>query len=247
MVDLSWDTEYGFFVFAISATLLGYYSYYYISHSEAVRSYFSKKFLGDSFWISWVLFQKFAGFFFMAFFPAIIYLVFFQGQLSDFGLTLYHVRNYWVWLVSIPLLLIVINMFLSRSTGLMQQYPQMRINRWSMETFGLSAIGWSAYLVAYEYLFRGLLLFSSYEAFGLWPAVAINVSIYSAVHMPKGIGETLGAIPYGILSCLLTLITGTILIPVVAHISLAVSMEFFAIRHNPEMKLIKINRKDRAK
>jgi membrane protease YdiL (CAAX protease family) len=243
MTIVSWDIEHGFFIFAITATILGYYGYYYFGHSAVLKKYFTERFSGDAFWINWILFQKFTGFLFMAILPALFYAILFHGHPTEFGISIRHILINWKWLLIIPVFLVLINSLLARSSGLMQQYPQMRISNWTSGRFMLSAIGWTAYLLAYEYLFRGLLLFSSYEAFGTWPAIAINVAIYSAVHIPKGMGETLGAIPFGILACVLTLSTGTILIPVIAHISLAVSMEYFTIKYNPDMYLINIKSK----
>jgi membrane protease YdiL (CAAX protease family) len=243
MVNFFEEVKYGFFLFAITTTLVGYYAYYYLSHSALMKRFFSRLFSGDNFWLRWVLFQKATGFIFMAFFPALLYLLFFDGSLTDFGLSLHHLQDNWKWLAFFLIFFILLNSFLARKAGLMEQYPQMRINSWTRSRFILSAFGWILYLLAYEYLFRGLLLFSAYEAFGVWPAIAINVAIYSAVHFPKGMGETLGAIPFGILSCILALSTGTILIPFAAHASLAVSMEYFAIKYNPEMNLMMIKSK----
>ncbi len=243
MADFFGTVEHGFFIFAITTTLVGYYAYFFLSHSALMKGFFSRHFSGDSFWLRWVLFQKATGFIFMAFFPALLYLFFFAGKLTDFGISLHHLQVNWKWFVFFLIFFILLNSFLARKTGLMEQYPQMRINIWSKRHFLLSIFGWIIYLLAYEYLFRGLLLFSAYEAFGVWPAIAINVALYSAVHFPKGMGETLGAIPFGVLSCILTLSTGTILIPFIAHVCLAVSMEFFTIKYNPEMKLILLKNK----
>jgi membrane protease YdiL (CAAX protease family) len=245
MTDLNWEVEHGFFIFAITANILGYFGYYYFGHSTVMKKYFAQRFYGDAFWINWILFKKFSGFLFMAILPALFYAILFHGHPTDFGITIQHIMVNWKWLLIIPVVLVLINSLLARGSALMQQYPQMRISNWTGGRFLLSAIGWSAYLLAYEYLFRGLLLFSSYEAFGVWPAIAINVAIYSAVHIPKGMGETLGAIPFGILACVVTFSTGTILIAVIAHISLAVSMEYFTIKYNPDMYLITFKNKNK--
>ncbi|MBE0638469.1 MAG: CPBP family intramembrane metalloprotease [Bacteroidales bacterium] len=229
------------FVFAITATIVGYYGYYYLSQSESIKDWFVGRFLGKKFWLRWILFQKICGFIFMGLIPGIIYIFIFNGRISDFGMNLNLLISNWYWLIGIPMLMVVINRFLAQGKSLQQQYPQMRLKRWSKEMFALSAFGWIIYLLAYEYLFRGLLLFLSYEAFGFWPAIAINVAIYSALHMTKGAGETLGAIPFGILTCIITLSTGTMLIPVFAHIGLAVSMDYFALKYNPEMELNSIS------
>jgi len=247
MINFNLESEQSFFLFAITSTLFGYYGYYFLSHSAVVKKYFSNLFTGDVFQINWVLFQKVTGFLFMALVPAIFYNLLFNGYPTDFGITIHHLFASWKWWVGISAFIILLSSMLARSPQLKQQYPQMRINHWSAQRFGLSSFGWIIYLLAYELLFRGLLLFASYEAFGIWPAVAINVTIYSAVHLPKGMGETLGAIPFGILACVLTLSTGTILIPVAAHISLALSMEYFTIKYNPEMSFVKIKNPSKVK
>jgi len=240
MVQFHPYSEQSFFLFAITSTLFGYYAYYFLSHSAVVKNYFSSRFSGDVFQINWVFFQKVTGFLFMALVPAIIYNLMFNGYPTDFGITVQHLFTNWKWLLVISAFILLLSSMLARSPQLKQQYPQIRIKHWTAQRFALSSFGWIVYLIAYEFLFRGLLLFASYEAFGVWPAIAINVTIYSAVHLPKGMGETLGAIPFGILACVLTLSTGSILIPVVAHISLAVSMEYFAIKYNPDMYYAKI-------
>lgn len=242
VISFGLDWEERFFIFAITATILGYYSYFYLTHSNFSKSWFDKRFNEDRFWIRWILFQKTAGFVFMGLMPMILYLNFFNGNIADFGLTPENLIVNWYWLAGLAVVLILINSYTARKSKLQQQYPQMRLKFWTGKRFLLSSLGWVLYLLAYEYLFRGLLLFSSYEAFGVWPAIAINVAIYSAVHMPKGAGETIGAIPFGILSCLITLETGTILIPFFAHVVLAVSMEYFTIKFNPDMQFDKIKR-----
>lgn len=238
-ITINWGLNDGIFIFAITSTLLGYYAYYYLGHHNKVKDWFLGRYISEKFWIRWTLYQKFLGFLFMAIVPMTIYVLLFDGSFTDFGLNWYHVVANWYWLGGIPLFFIFVCSQLARRQKIQLHYPQMRISNWTIGRFVISASGWIIYLIAYEYLFRGLLLFSSIEAFGIWPAIAINVAIYSAVHLPKGVGETLGAIPFGILSCIITISTGTILIPVFAHIGLAVSMEFFAIKHNPEMRFIK--------
>jgi membrane protease YdiL (CAAX protease family) len=240
MVEFTPVIEHSFFFFAIASTLLGFYGYHFFGHSTIAWNYFSNRFSGDVFQINWILFQKITGGIFMAILPIVFYVLLYHGQLPKFGINAHHLIVNWKWLLATCILIVLLSSRLARSPKLIQQYPQMRINKWTIQRFALSAFGWAAYLMAYEFLFRGLLLYASYQAFGTWPAIVINVAIYSAVHLPKGMGETLGAIPFGILACMLTLNTGTILIPVVAHISLAISMEYFTIKQNPDMFFITI-------
>jgi membrane protease YdiL (CAAX protease family) len=93
--------------------------------------------------------------------------------------------------------------------------------------------------LGYEFLFRGILLFPLVDALGVWPAVAINTVMYSATHIPKGLDETIGAAFLGVVLCLVTLITGTLWVAIVIHITMALTNSFSSIYHNPEMNFVK--------
>jgi membrane protease YdiL (CAAX protease family) len=115
-------------------------------------------------------------------------------------------------------------------------YPQIRAKVWSKKLKTRNAIGWAAYLFGYEMLFRGVLLFPLYHEFGIWPAIAVNIALYSATHIPKGLDETIGAIPLGLVLCILTLLTGTIWIAFILHVIMAWTNTFTALKFNPDMK-----------
>ena len=86
--------------------------------------------------------------------------------------------------------------------------------------------------------YRGLLLVTCYHTFGFWPAVAVNLSFYSATHIAKGLSETVGTFPYGLILCFVTISTGSIAVAFVTHLILALSNDFFSIRYNPNMKYV---------
>ncbi|HPE35256.1 MAG TPA: CPBP family intramembrane metalloprotease [Bacteroidales bacterium] len=227
------------FYFAIIATLAGHFTYHFVSQAQQVREWLSARYADSRFWVRWIFFQKSVGFLFMGFLPAIFYILFYDGHITDFGLTYNHIITNWHFLLGLPALMVFISFFAARSKKQQEIYPQMRIKRWTKMQFFVNAVGWIIYLMAYEYLFRGLFLFAGVDLFGIWPAIFINVAVYSAVHMHKGIAETLGAVPFGIVACWLTLTTGTFLVSAFAHIGMAVSMEFFAIKFNKEMQFVK--------
>jgi membrane protease YdiL (CAAX protease family) len=113
----------------------------------------------------------------------------------------------------------------------------MRLMRWNASSLILAAGGWVLYLAGYEFLFRGVLLMGTYTAWGLWPAVVINLALYSALHLPKGLKEAAATIPFGALVCYLTIESQSILPAIILHAWQAVSCELFCILRNPEMKL----------
>lgn len=112
----------------------------------------------------------------------------------------------------------------------------MRLSTWGQKEVLISISGWALYLLAYEYVFRGLLLFSTAEAFGAWPAVGINLLLYSVFHIPNGKKETLAAIPFGLVLCIVSLLTGSFWMAFLLHLILSTSTEMFSIHYNPDMR-----------
>ncbi|MDT8309286.1 MAG: CPBP family intramembrane glutamic endopeptidase, partial [Bacteroidales bacterium] len=70
---------------------------------------------------------------------------------------------------------------------------------------------------------------------GVWVAVSINVMAYAFVHITKGGREALGAIPMGILLCLVTLNTGNVFAAFMIHLTLALSNELFSLHYHTEI------------
>ena len=139
------------------------------------------------------------------------------------------------WLLILTAIIIPINYFNSKNPENLLQYPQIREIEWSLSLTILSTISWLAYLFAYEFMLRGFFLFSSVNLLGKWPAIILNTTVYSLVHLPKGKKETIGAIPFGIVISFLTIETGTIWLAFLAHAILALSNEWFSIAFNPEI------------
>ncbi|MBW6536391.1 MAG: CPBP family intramembrane metalloprotease [Mariniphaga sp.] len=102
----------------------------------------------------------------------------------------------------------------------------------------INLLGWFLYLLGYEFLFRGILLFSLVEPLGVWPAIAVNIALYSATHIPKGLAEAIGAIPLGLIFCLLTLASGTIWIAFIVHVAMAWTNSLTSVKFNPDIQYI---------
>lgn len=111
----------------------------------------------------------------------------------------------------------------------------MRVGHWTMKTVYLNAGGWLVYLLGYEFLFRGILFFGILPSLGLYGTIAVNTAVYSLAHLEKGPKETLGSIPLGILICLITFETGTIWAAFLIHLFMALSNEYIALYHHPDM------------
>ena len=109
-------------------------------------------------------------------------------------------------------------------------YPQLRSLQWSSSLLVSNALSWTIYLLGYEMFFRGFLLFSALEILPVTSAFAVNLIVYSAAHFRKGWKESLMAVPFGLLLCLMTFYTGNIWSAFIIHASLALSNDWFAIK-----------------
>jgi membrane protease YdiL (CAAX protease family) len=137
--------------------------------------------------------------------------------------------------LGLSVILIPLAAFSAKKPKNLVNYPQIRAKTWNNKTFRLNLFGWAIYLFGYELLFRGILLFPLVEAYGVWLAIAVNVALYSATHIPKGLDETIGAAPLGFLLCLLTLMAGNIWIAFLVHVAMAWTNSLTALKHHPEI------------
>jgi hypothetical protein len=113
-------------------------------------------------------------------------------------------------------------------------YPQMKLTEWTRPLIVYNLVLWVLFLVAYEFMYRGLLLYSLLP-FGMGIAVTVNTALYALTHIHKGYIETLAAAPFGVALCLLTLGTGSFWTAALIHVSLAVGNGLGAVRFRPDI------------
>jgi membrane protease YdiL (CAAX protease family) len=182
-----------------------------------------------------VLLQRITGVFLYGFVPVVMILFVFENPASSYG---FEMKNSLITGITVLVLLffvVPLSLFTSRSPGNLAFYPQIREKEWNLSLLIVSAASWIAYLLAYEFMYRGFLLFSCYHAFGTWPAVIINTSLYSLTHLVKNKREGVGAFFIGIILCLLVLHIGSLWVAFYVHVIMALSNEWFSIRAHPDM------------
>lgn len=187
-----------------------------------------------------VLFHRVAGVLFFGFFPFIILIL--SGQdYSKFGMAPPKFVSY-LYVLFLSIIILPVNYFNARTSANLQMYPQIRKEVWSLPLISVSAIAWAGYLIAYEFMVRGYLLYSTIPLTGVWPAIIINTIIYSLIHVHKGVKEMIASVPLGIVLCYLTYSTGNIWTAVFTHILMALSNEWFSIYLNPSIMVKLIRR-----
>ncbi|MEK6780128.1 MAG: CPBP family intramembrane glutamic endopeptidase [Bacteroidota bacterium] len=223
------------FVIIISVSI-GFATYWFLALNGKIKSQFFKRYQDENGWVTYVCFQKVMGTLFMGVIPGTILISISDYTLADLGLRMGNYNESLIYIAVIGSLIFILNYFVSRNPFNLGMYPQMRIKVWNKDRILINSIAWVAYMFGYEFMYRGLLLVVCYDSFGFWPAVAINLSFYLATHIAKGLIETIGTIPYGLLLCFVTISTGSIAVAFVTHLILALSNDYFAVHHNPEMK-----------
>ena len=90
----------------------------------------------------------------------------------------------------------------------------------------------SVFLISYEWFFRGLLLWSFSLWVGVTWAIAINVFLYTFMHIGKSKSELIGCVPFGLLVCGFTLWWQSIWPAIIFH------LEIMLIHEVPILKTI---------
>ena len=157
----------------------------------------------------------------------------------DYGLGFtFQSRPPW-WILVLIAFIIVSGAFAAKKPSNLAMYPQIRCKEWTPGLLRISGLSWVLFLLAYEFLFRGFLLFASVEIMEPWAAIALNCSLYAFAHLYKGPGETFGTIPFGILFCYLTLLTGNIWSALLIHSIMALSNEWWSLQKHASMQVVK--------
>lgn len=182
-----------------------------------------------------VYLERFLGFLLLGLVPVICFPALFEKSMSFYGIKFPLADMIWLWWL-LPLALVIgVNMFRPARGVNINYYPQVRKQQWGWKRIIINCFSWLVYLIGYEFIFRGLLFFTCLNSFGLIPAIMINSALYSISHVPKGAGEAFGAFFMGIVFCVITWATGSILIPLVMHLIIALGNDYKAVGINPNM------------
>ncbi len=237
-VDFSWNPNTLTSILPILLSLVFFVAYWFTAQSDRIKASFYGKYDKDIASVKHIFFTKYMGFLLMGVAPTVICLIFLPDySLADYGLTIIPETTFFsvVWTFGLCALVIPLAYISAKKPKNLVNYPQIRAAIWTNKTVFINALGWFIYLFGYEFLFRGTLLFPLVDTLGVWPAIAINIALYSATHIPKGLDETIGAIPLGLVLCILTLQSGTIWIAFLVHVAMAWTNSFTALKFHPDI------------
>jgi len=222
----------------LALSLFGFLGYWWAHYSPAIQAWFDARWAGDDGKVKRVFSLKLWGFIMMGVIPAAVLNATLGWSLADLGVKSPAPAplELWLWWAALLGSTIVLSMVAGKEGA--KNYPQIRAKEWSLSTMVWSGAGWTLYLSAYEFMFRGFLIFPVASAIGMWPAVAISTMLYSVTHFHKGKGETLWCLPVGVMTCWMTVETGSLFHAAVGHIVVSWFNTAYHVRRNPDMKWV---------
>lgn len=222
----------------LALSLCGFLGYWWAHYSAAIESWFDSRWPGDGGKVKRVFSLKVWGFVSMGVIPAWVLKACLGWSWADLGLRwpAPASNELWLWWCALIVSTVILSVVAGKEGA--KNYPQIRAQEWSLMTMIWSGLGWSVYLVAYEFMFRGYLLFPLVSELGVWPAVAISTMLYSITHFHKGKGETLWCIPVGVMTCWMTLETGSLFHAATGHIVVSWFNTAYHVRRNPTMRWV---------
>lgn len=225
-------------VVPVILTCVFFMIYWFISQSGRIRSFFYRRWDHDTAAVRHFLFSKILGLLILGMIPLILILILLpEYHMDDLGLTPRVKNTLFAGIAAAGLVLLagLSAIFAARKARDFDHFPQIRARQWTGGTIILTVAGWALYLLGYELLFRGILLMPLADHLGIWPAIAVNIALYSAAHIPQGPAEAFGAAPVGLILCLVTLASGTIWIAFLIHLTMATANCLTSMKINPEI------------
>ena len=212
--------------FAIATVTLAFVAFYFVTHAVKWKDLFR----ADKDNEREVHAQRMAGFLCYGICPAIV-VAFLGMDWKEVGASFQVNSTDLLWVLGIGALTLIFNWFVTQTPANLAVYPMIRRPApWSRGLLFRSALSWTAYLLAYEFMFRGFLLFTTARELGVVTAVVINISLYVLAHIHKGLVESLGSILMGFLLCHICLEAGNMWPAVIVHVMLGLGNEWLSLR-----------------
>ena len=187
--------------------VLGYLLYFSFLKSIFLKNKVSRLVLKSKASFFWIQLTRILAFFCMAILP-IIFTEIYGIDFLEIYFTWTYTDSKYTFLLAV--LLIPMGAINAKGKAHLEMYPQVRMLKWNPFEYIVNIVSWGLYLLAYEFLFRGILFLGIIPFTGLYTAIALNTILYALSHLYKGKKETLGSIPLGIILCFITAETETI-------------------------------------
>ncbi len=123
--------------------------------------------------------------------------------------------------------MIMIIWFISAAPDFADKYPHLQSTKNSWKEFYIYEAGMLLYMISWEFIWRGFMLFGLKEKFGYY-SVLIQMIPFVILHNGKPIPETFGAIAGGIALGILAFRTNSIYYCIITHIGVMYSIDLIS-------------------
>ncbi len=161
-------------------------------------------------------------------FPWLIIKFIFKEKLQQYGIKSIQVYDRWKYLLPALLLILVISWFITSIESISLTHPVLFEAKYNWNWFIVFELILFGYIFAWEFLWRGYMLFGLEQKFG-WYAVFIQTIPFVILHNGKPAIETFSAIAGGIILGIIAIKTRTILYGVILHFELIFFIDLFSV------------------
>lgn len=224
-LDFSWKDIHIYILLLSAPVLLTIYRYH--GYPQNLKIIYDFGFAKDQ----TISINQFIIFFILMFLLPVLYIkLVVKKRLSDFGWGLGNVKLGLKFLLLIPLVIVPAIYFAAQMPDVRSEYPlaksllQDQTHLWFYE---LAYVLF--YYVAWEFFFRGFLLYGLKDKFGAVSAILIQTISSCLVHIDKPEGEIIGAIIVGLIFGYIALRTRSIWYVFLLHASIGVLTDLFII------------------
>jgi membrane protease YdiL (CAAX protease family) len=219
-----------FYVLLLSAPVL-LTLYRYFGEAKEIEKYFPSLLLWNDGEVFAVVLQ-FITFFLLAFLIPLLYTkLIWKRPLNYFGLQAGDFRwGFLFVLITVPLLVLPISYAGSLQADVRAEYPlaKLLLNRHDMiPLYEISYVLF--YYIAWEFYFRGFLLFGLAEKFGGVNAILIQTISSCLVHIGKPESEIIASIPAGIIFGIVAMRTKSIWYVFIVHAAIGIFTDLFIV------------------
>jgi membrane protease YdiL (CAAX protease family) len=170
----------------------------------------------------------FIGDFFTFFILSIIVIKFIlKENLRNYGLQFGDYRTGLILSAIFFLVMIPAIWFFSATPDFSEKYPHLLSTRNNYKEFFIYESGMMLYMISWEFIWRGFMLFGLKEKFGYY-SVMIQMIPFVILHNGKPAAETFGAIAGGIALGVLALRTNSILYCVITHMGIMFTIDLIS-------------------
>ncbi len=150
-----------------------------------------------------------------------------KEKLRDFGLRFGDLRTGLSFSFLFLLVMIILVWFVSATPAFAEKYPHLSSAKSDWNTLLIYEAGMLLYMFAWEFMWRGFMLFGLEKKFGYY-SVLMQMIPFLILHNGKPFLETFGAIFGGIALGVLALRTRSIYYCIIVHIGVMYSIDFIS-------------------